>query len=144
MPFAPAPDTWYRRDRFVLREVVTALQTREWVTAEEIADTLEFTVDDVRVSLDALQDGGYIVGTHVMEVSGLLLASAVTEKGRRQAGSWPAQDYAAQFLRLLDQAISQEPENAPKLRRLREAAVGVGGATLSGMLTALATGQIPH
>lgn len=146
MPMPPVPDTWHRRDLPVLREAVSALDRdpNSYLRAEDIAEALDLKVGDVQVSLGLLKGDGYLDGPGVAEIVGVLMVTSVSAKARREVGSWPSENYARQFLRVLDDAIVNQPEAAPKLRRLRDVATDVGTGVLAGVLSGVVSGQLPH
>jgi hypothetical protein len=129
--YDPLPDTWTERDLPVLLAALRRSDAGEFPSLEEIRQEVGLSVDQMRVSVDALRNALppyfevtlYSMGPDVM--GGVV--DGVGERARRELGTWPtSENVVDEIVRALQRAAETEPE--PERRtRLRTIADGLGG-----------------
>ena len=75
------------------------------------------------------------------------MVTGVTAEARRAVGRWPSHEtMAARLLAALEAAVEQEedPVRKGRLRAAAEAVAGIGRDVLVSVLSAAATGALPH
>lgn len=93
---------------------------------EQLAEETGFDLRTVWKTMKILKDAGYVEAYHAGAFSGFV--GGVTEKTRRELGSWPSPDSMVDRLaRAFADAAERESEPERK-KKLRAVADGVGGA----------------
>jgi hypothetical protein len=120
--------------RPVLAATYRLLDESDSTTAEQIAQDLGRPLDDARLkrALGLLYDAGYIDGPTI-DALPYPVHIEFTEKGLRETAGWPKDggggDQIEALIRVLDEYIESDEtpeEEKGRLRRAREAFVGVG------------------
>jgi hypothetical protein len=119
---ADVEDTWTRRELPILRAALRRVDNGEELDLEHIRLDTGLPGFELRRGLQALQEAGYLEvylasGWSDDHAGGLL--SGVSERTRRELGSWPsAHTLVDDLVRALQQAADeeQEPERKSKLR----------------------------
>ena len=141
-----AESTWLDRDVPILEAVAhleCSVAPGEAIGVEEVATSAQLEGDEVVRGVLALLDGGYLDGRtlrgdgRIMAVRGISLR----ERGRRAVGGWPTETGGLEaFLELLSDRIDEvvDEEEKSRLRKLRDAAQGVGREVGTAVLVAWA------
>jgi hypothetical protein len=136
--------SWERRDLPFLRAAAQVMDaTGRVFDAQQFADAAGLSPEEAMIAGAALIEADYLDG-HVTRGYGAfarVTLTMLTERGRRTAGLWPAEDSAEAFeAGLLEVAArTKDPEQAGRLRRIarevagmtRELAIEVGAAAIS-------------
>lgn len=135
---------WETRDLPFLRVAAQRLDTAvPALIATQLADEVGLTPEECFAAARALVQADYLAGNLTGSQQGLneVILTALTERGRRAVGIWPAEDSAEAFeAALLEVAArTKDPEQAGRLRRIarevagmtRELAIEVGAAAIS-------------
>ena len=144
--------TWFDRDLPVLETVIQLLEELgrpgAFVQVQQIAERSGIDAHTVLAALAAME--------HTYVTLNLVLAggnpnpqmvSGVTAAARRAVGQWPSpESMTDRLLAALDSAAEQEEDPARKsrLRSAADAVAGIGRDVLVNVITAAATGAIPH
>ena len=136
------PDRWASQDFPVLRRVAEIVELEHAVEArpERIADDLGIGEDDALRSLIALHDSGYVEGLRADTMGGkYVIATGVTERGRRAVGIWPSGEGVDALVEALQQAAesTDDPEERSALRRAAAAVLGVGRDVMTDVMGAV-------
>ncbi len=122
--------TWDSRELPILEEVAAAEAVDQSLTSGDLVERTGITEAQVGRGLAALIDGDFIQAVDVSSGGGKeFLEIELRERGRRAVGAWPPD--VPSFAAFMD-AVAAQIESAPdeeaksKLRRLLEAAGGVG------------------
>ncbi|MBT9273621.1 hypothetical protein KMZ32_05975 [Phycicoccus sp. MAQZ13P-2] len=137
-------DRWTTRDRPVLMAVAMRLDEGKSISSETVAEELNISPSDAARAMIALLDV-YIQGS---ELRGLgpstVIASGLTERGRRVAGLWPAGEGVDALVNALRQAeeATDDPEEKGAIRRATGAVLGVGKDVMTDVVAAVIAKQM--
>lgn len=137
----PLPDRWATRDLPVLRRVAEKIEVdgeRE-VRADVLSTELGLDERDVLRSLVALLESGYIEGMQFETDARYVMATDLTERGRRAVGIWPTGEGVDALVDALQQAAesTDDPEERGALRRAAGAVLGVGRDVMTDVMGAV-------
>src|SRR6266571_7827171 len=124
--------TWAERELPILRAVLGVLDAgKDWAYLDEIRQELAFTVATMRAGVRALETASppYVHVDWGIEREDFIggTIDQVSERGRREIGTWPSADAVLdQLVGALSHAAEEEPEPERK-SRLRAAADALGG-----------------
>jgi hypothetical protein len=88
----PLPDLWSTRDLPALRRIaeLVEIDNEDQIQPERVATDLGLAYDVALRSMVALYESGYIDGIDMADASGMyVVATDLTERGRRAVGVWP-------------------------------------------------------
>jgi hypothetical protein len=136
------PDHWITRDLPVLRHVAHLVEVdrADEVRPEGVAEQLGIDEDDALHSLIALHDAAYIDGLRSDTFGGkYILATGLTERGRRAVGLWPSGESVDALVDALRQAeeATDDPEERGALRKAASAVLGVGRDVMTDVMGAV-------
>jgi hypothetical protein len=148
-PTSPLPSTWATRELPILRSALGRIDAGEhFVSLEDIRAESGLSVSQMRIAVDALRGASppylEVQLTHAgPDVMGGFVHQ-VTERTRRELGTWPTSaNVVDELVAALERAAdsASEPGQSSRLRALadglsgfaRDVAVGVVSAKLSGL-----------
>lgn len=107
-------ETWHSREMPVLLAIYEVERSRQPLVTSTIAEELGIPELDVRDSVRALTDAGYVQPATMARsrAYGVIVSPHLTERGRRTVGQWPEDGYTA-FVSLLEARIARRPLTRP-------------------------------
>lgn len=153
---AENPDTWYRRDLPVLREVVRHFDESPGrhfrlaeITQAVNTDSDGESWDDATIgrALAVLERNALLTMFWTERVGGRRIAgvSEIAGKAHRLVGAWPTPESGADRLIAALERIAENTDDADergRAQRVLEAFAGSGRQIAVGVATAIATGQL--
>lgn len=144
--------TRFDRDLPVLETVIQLLEEQGYpgafVQVSQIAERSGIDAHTVMAALSAMQHT--YVSLHLVFAGGdpyPQMVSGVTAEARRVVGQWQTPDAVTdRLLAALNEAAEHEedPAKRSRLRSAADAVTGIGRDVLVNVITAAATGAIPH
>lgn len=118
--------TWHKREMPVLEAIFVAEEEEDEegfnsVSVAGIAQRVEADVNEVRRTVRALAEAGFVTGFDASTGSGWdLFGIRLLERGRRAVGQWPTDDPYDQLVKFLQAEIDEEadPERKNRLKKL--------------------------
>ncbi len=144
--------TWFDRDLPVLEATISLLEERGYpgalVQVREIAERSGIEPGVVLTALAAMEHE-YVSLNLVLagSDSNPQMVSGVTAAARRAVGQWPSPEtFADRLLVALETTVEQEedPVRKGRLRTAADPVAGIGRDVLVSVLSAAATGALPH
>lgn len=133
-------DTWHLREMPVLLAIHDAEREHRPFATPEAAERLGLPEGEVRDSMLALMDAGYVKSASVARsrAYAVIAAPRLTERGRRQVGQWPDDGYSA-LVALLEARIATTTDEIERgrLQTFLGGLVGVGRDVATDLLSAL-------
>ena len=126
----PLADTWARRELPILREALRRADAGELLTSiEDIRVAVGLDAAHMRTGLDALRfaDPPYLEVQYTMSGVASGHVSKVSERARRELGSWPSADTIVDRLVAALAEAEQREADPQQKSRLRAAAETMGG-----------------
>lgn len=144
--------TWFDRDLPVLEATISLLEERghpgAFVQVREIAERSGIDAGVVLTALAAMEHE--YVSLNLVLAGGdpnPQMVTGVTAEARRAVGQWPSPETMAdRILAALETTVEQEedPVRKGRIRAAADAVAGIGRDVLVSVLSAAATGALPH